>query len=583
MLSDDPRAALARILNGLAVLASGADRDRVADLQRRLSEDRLRVLVVGEAKRGKSTFVNALLGRAVLPVGVTPVTALATTIVYGSPERVDATFADGATRSYELGALCDLVTEAGNPANRRGLQQVVVRLGAPLLSANVEIVDTPGTGSVYEHNTAEAESALERMDAAVFVLTADPPLSASERLLIERVANSSVRLFVVLNKADRLDAVELDEARTFAVRILRELFGDAVAVQPVSARHALDGHDLGFEQFRRRFESYLRDQRDVDLRVSLARHARSLAGEMLDEVRLVRGATAQRGADAAGRVAAFQQRVAAVDRARQDAVDLVRAESRRLLGALNAAADLTTRDHTGQIRQATLEHLSTELADHSAAEIERGGRDHLVRLTTEALDGWREQQAAALEAGLADLDARLTTALERDLADLREAAAALLSVELSVPEQPPRLVPDVRFFYTVAETVGQTELLAGAVRRHLPGSVGRRRATDHVMREVDDMVAKQVGRSRADLQQRLAETTRRFVRVVDDRYARTVVRLAEALEKARSLDALTGEESARTHAELGDRAAAAAALVEQLDQLGGPPVPVSAACPVKEG
>jgi hypothetical protein len=56
-----------------------------------------------------------------------------------------------------------------------------VSVDAPFLACGVEFVDTPGTGSVYAHNTSEAELALETMDAAVFVLTADPPVSASER------------------------------------------------------------------------------------------------------------------------------------------------------------------------------------------------------------------------------------------------------------------------------------------------------------------------------------------------------------------------------------------------------------------
>lgn len=48
---------------------------------RRWHERRLGVLVAGEAKRGKSTLVNPLLGRPVLPTGVIPVTAVATTVV----------------------------------------------------------------------------------------------------------------------------------------------------------------------------------------------------------------------------------------------------------------------------------------------------------------------------------------------------------------------------------------------------------------------------------------------------------------------------------------------------------------------
>ena len=48
--------------------------------------------------------------------------------------------------------------------------------GSPVLAGGVELVDTPGTGSVFQWDTDAAHRALESMDAAVFVLTADPPV-----------------------------------------------------------------------------------------------------------------------------------------------------------------------------------------------------------------------------------------------------------------------------------------------------------------------------------------------------------------------------------------------------------------------
>lgn len=71
--------ALAGALSELAALGTERDREHLAALADRLPSARLRVLVVGDAKRGKSTLVNALLGREVLPTGVTPLTAVTTT------------------------------------------------------------------------------------------------------------------------------------------------------------------------------------------------------------------------------------------------------------------------------------------------------------------------------------------------------------------------------------------------------------------------------------------------------------------------------------------------------------------------
>src|ERR1700691_4322038 len=111
--------ALTSALDELAGLADESDTAVLTALRERLGAARLRVLVVGEAKRGKSTLVNALLRREVLPTGVTPLTAVPTTVMQGTDEGLDVTFTDGRTEHHALSALEDLGTERGNPGNSR--------------------------------------------------------------------------------------------------------------------------------------------------------------------------------------------------------------------------------------------------------------------------------------------------------------------------------------------------------------------------------------------------------------------------------------------------------------------------------
>ncbi len=537
-------------LDELAELAPAADGELLAALRARLRAARLRVLVVGEAKRGKSTLVNALLGREVLPVGVTPLTALATTVMHGADEHAEVRFLDGRTDRFPLAALDDLVTERGNPANSRAIAGVTVRVDVPILARGVEIVDTPGTGSVHAHNTAEVNSALPTMDAAVFVLTADPPVSASERELLGRVAALSVTTFVVLNKADYLDAAGLAEAMEFTERVTRQAAGGAVRIYPVSARTALaPGGDAGFAEFAADFAAYLETRRTADLARSAVGQLGRLAGSLLDEVALAQRAAQMRSSEATARVSAFTCRLEAVRERGADAAAIVTAESRRLLAELNDAAKREAAQLVTDLRARISALLDGELATAAPAEIERQGREQLVRLTITAAESWRQAQRERLEDGLSRLDARLTGQLAAELDAVRDAAAELLGLDLALPSMGERLTPERGFFYSVAENVDQAELLAGAVRRRLPGQLGRRLARDHVLGQVRDLAESQIGRSRADLQYRLTETTRQLIQAVGRRYSASTDHLASALEMAA---ALRGQRTGQAEARLSE-------------------------------
>src|SRR6266540_4307850 len=152
-------ASLAKLASAAELLGLADVAGQVGEAARRLAGLELEVAVVGEFKRGKSTLLNALIGVEVLPAGVLPLTAVPTVLERGEPVcRV--TFTDGHTEEHDLGAVAEFVTEEHNPGNRLGVQRVVVRLHAPLLDEGVRLVDTPGVGSVLEHNTRATDAYL---------------------------------------------------------------------------------------------------------------------------------------------------------------------------------------------------------------------------------------------------------------------------------------------------------------------------------------------------------------------------------------------------------------------------------------
>jgi len=370
----------------------------------------------------------------------------------------------------------------------------------------------------------------------------------------------------VLNKADYLDHAGLTEALDFTGRVVAEATGEATRIYALSARTALTGTgDAGFETFAADVRGYLETGRAADLERSVVAHLRRLTGSLLDEVTLARRAAQMREGAAAERVAAFAGRLQAVRNRAQDAEDFAAAESRRMLAELNGAAEHEAARLAASLASEVGRMLGAELASANARETEQLGRARLADITRAAVESWRQAERDRLERRLEGLEGRLVGELDAELDAISGAAADLLGLDLALPVPGHRISGDLRFIYTLQEDVGQTELLAGATRRRLPGEAGRRRARQYLEREARNLADGQVGRARADLQYRLAEATRTLSRAMRLRYAEGTGRLQTALETAAQLRHATAGEAAQRERQLAAREDALSALAANLE------------------
>ena len=204
--------------------------DTIDGLRERLARRRFHLAVLGQFKRGKSTLLNALLGEPALPVSVVPLTAIPTFISYGERRGLRVEYQNGRPaeefNADDRGALSALlaryVTEELNPANRLGVRQVDVRHPAPILRDGVVLIDTPGIGSTYRHNTEATLNFLPSCDAALFLVSADPPITEVEVAFLGEVRRRMRRLFFIFNKIDYLSADELSKMIEFVSGVLGE-------------------------------------------------------------------------------------------------------------------------------------------------------------------------------------------------------------------------------------------------------------------------------------------------------------------------------------------------------------------------
>lgn len=189
------------------------------------------------------------MGDAVLPAAVVPLTSIPTFLHDGEQLAARVLFDNGKADERfvapDARALADFlarfVTESANPCNRLGVRQVEATYPAPVLEKGVALIDTPGIGSTFRHNTEATINFLPQCDAALFVVSADPPVTEVEVEFLKLARRKLVRLFFVLNKVDYLDPEERRAAVAFFQRVLCEQvgFSEPPPIFCVSARRGL--------------------------------------------------------------------------------------------------------------------------------------------------------------------------------------------------------------------------------------------------------------------------------------------------------------------------------------------------------
>lgn len=261
----------------LEELGDMAAESGLKSLEREVREERLPALeagnvtlvVLGEFNHGKSTVVNALLGEEVLPMGITPTTAVITHLVHGeeASARVQAS-RGGESRALEYTKLAEVIQESAE----EGEEPEYVEISHPnsFLDDGLVLVDTPGVNDISRQKVEITYGYLPRADVILYVLDATQVLKKSEVTFIrDRLLRANrERILFVLGKVDALSAEEAREVEAYARQRLETLIGP-VELFAFSARKALEAQKNGaepngqFRAFREYVRQFLREQKEA--------------------------------------------------------------------------------------------------------------------------------------------------------------------------------------------------------------------------------------------------------------------------------------------------------------------------------
>lgn len=231
--------------------------DVLATYRERLTANSYQVLVVGEAKRGKSSFINALIGRSLLPTDVDIATSQVFRVHHAEREAYRLRFESGAAREIAAADLprygSQVLADAGQaPRPDQIVRWIEVDIPTKLLPPSVSLLDTPGLGSLYAGHTQVTQRFVPLADAVIYVLDSSQPMVQPDIEFIEQLLGVTNSIFFIQTRIDQFRRVDWQAIRQRNQEILLEKFGSRLTdtrVWPVSSANMLKAAETGDEDY----------------------------------------------------------------------------------------------------------------------------------------------------------------------------------------------------------------------------------------------------------------------------------------------------------------------------------------------
>ncbi|MFA7092884.1 MAG: dynamin family protein [Arcobacteraceae bacterium] len=213
--------------------------EAILDKQLRRARYPMEVAITGQFSAGKSTFLNALLSKNILPTGITPVTSKVNFINYGEEYKLKITYKSGAEEYHSIENIAAFTDQRQKDTD----DIKYLTLYAPMdILKDISFVDTPGLNSQSQSDTDTTKSVLRDVGGIIWLTLIDNAGKLSEaKILEEYMQQFKNKSLCVLNQKDKFTPEQVDTT----VKYIKDKFGKFFAqVTPISAKLALEGRAL---------------------------------------------------------------------------------------------------------------------------------------------------------------------------------------------------------------------------------------------------------------------------------------------------------------------------------------------------
>jgi len=237
------------------------------DKQIRRARYPMEVAITGQFSSGKSTFLNALLSRDILPTGITPVTSKVNFINYAEEYKLKITYYSGAQEYAPIETIANFTDQRKHEMN----EIKYLTLYAPMdILKDISFVDTPGLNSQSQSDTDTTKRVLRDVGGIIWLTLIDNAGKMSEaQVLEEHMEHFKSKSLCVLNQKDKFTKEQIKTTTTYIKDKFDKYFAQVI---PISAKMALESRshqknvllDNSFKQITKEFKKELNRNLDVN-------------------------------------------------------------------------------------------------------------------------------------------------------------------------------------------------------------------------------------------------------------------------------------------------------------------------------
>ena len=207
----------------------------------------LTLLIMGEFSTGKSTFINAIVGKEIAAVGALPTTAVITKLCYGEEDKITIYFKDGKSKVYGQEEFAQITSETDDSKYKKIRKNIkYVERAMPMdILQYISLIDSPGLNALNQTHADITKEFVDNADAVLWMFSTDKAGSVTEIQAMEAL-NPRLKPIAIINQIDKLDPEE-DDIETFLSDIKNKLRGKVLDVIGISSLMAYKGKTLGNE------------------------------------------------------------------------------------------------------------------------------------------------------------------------------------------------------------------------------------------------------------------------------------------------------------------------------------------------